>query len=81
MTIAGFTADASLTKTEDVYREDGEHDSGADAVQPAQFFTGPVVTENSLALCSVYRCRWIDISPGTPYPPQLVRICRHEWIC
>ena len=81
MTIAGFPADASLSKTDDVYRGDGGHESAREAVQPAQFYPGPVVTENTLALCSVYRCRWIDLSPGAPYPPRLVQICRHEWIC
>ena len=80
MNVPSFTADASLSKTEDAYREDGEHDFGGDAIQPAQFFTGPV-TENSLALCVVYRCRWVDVSPGAPYPPRLVWRCRHEWIC
>jgi hypothetical protein len=40
LTIAGFTADASLSRTDEVYRGNGERNSGSDAVQLAQFYRG-----------------------------------------
>jgi hypothetical protein len=32
-------------------------------------------------LCWRYGCRWVDLSPGLPFPPHIVQRCGFEWVC
>jgi hypothetical protein len=86
MNIPGFTAEASLYNVSTRYRATAEAGFYGGLVQPAFdwsfLFSELFFPDRPLRLCRWrYGCRWVDLSPGLPFPPHFVQRCGFEWVC
>lgn len=84
----GFTAELSLHNVNDRYQVAAHAPHYGGVVQPAISIAGVAKQDYSIfsdtvsdRLCWGYRCHWVDLSPGLPFPPRMVRVCGFEWVC
>ncbi len=75
MNIPGFTAEVSLLQASNRYPMNFEVAYTDGVVHPA------LSDWIGSRACWAYRCTWIDVSPGIPFPPRMVRRCGFKWIC
>lgn len=73
----GFTAEAALYPTRGQYHAAVQPELRGGSVRPAFGHATPF----PVARCLVYRCYWVDVSPGAPFPPRIVWRCGLEWVC
>ncbi|NOT85280.1 MAG: hypothetical protein HOP02_11005 [Methylococcaceae bacterium] len=78
MNIPGFTAEASLHQLSGYNYTAIEGFRAIGFIQPAATIFSDRI---SARRCWAFRCRWIDVSPGAPYPPKLVQHCGIDWVC
>lgn len=83
MNMPGFAAEASLIQTSERYPMSSEsaHAAGVIPSAVSDRLSSSFSELISPRLCWAYRCHWVDVSPGAPFPPRIVWHCGFEWIC
>ncbi len=77
ISLPGFTAEASLYKTNDYYPAVIETIHASGVVQPARGFATELA---DWVRCLRYECRIYDLAPPG-FSPKPVQICGFEFIC